>query len=46
MVTRLPSLKPSRMKNLLTAGDIANFVFAYSKQKKKYSRELYLRKTG
>jgi hypothetical protein len=34
------------MKNSLIAGDIANFVFAYSKQKKKYSREVYQARLG
>jgi hypothetical protein len=34
------------MKSSLTAGDIANFVFAYLKQKKKYSREVYQAKIG
>jgi hypothetical protein len=46
MVTRSPSPKPSRMKNSLTAGDIANFVFAYLKQKKKFLQVYYLKKTG
>jgi len=34
------------MKNLLIAEDIANFVSAYLKQKKKFLREFCLRKTG